>query len=119
MGWLGDGSLGGHLTGWALGVILYVGKSNSNKKYENKKTKDSQPKKLTTSTSCVLGFGLRLRNIVLGGHYRVAIALYCIFILDFKLVSFISKKLSLYSFLGTNMFLTKYDRKLFLKCTLV
>ena len=24
----------GHLTGWALGVILYVGKSNSNKKKE-------------------------------------------------------------------------------------
>ena len=31
LGWLGDGHWGGPLTGWALGVILYVGKSNSNK----------------------------------------------------------------------------------------
>lgn len=33
MGWLGDGHWGGHLTGWVLGVKLYVGKSNSNNKY--------------------------------------------------------------------------------------
>ena len=31
-GWLGDGHWGGHLMGWALGVILYVGKLNTNKK---------------------------------------------------------------------------------------
>ena len=31
-GWLGDRHWGGHLTGWALGVMLYVGKSHSNKK---------------------------------------------------------------------------------------
>ena len=30
--WMGDGHWGGHLTGWALGVILYVGKLNTNKK---------------------------------------------------------------------------------------
>ena len=33
MGCLGDGHWVGHLMGWALGVMLYVGKSNSNKKY--------------------------------------------------------------------------------------
>ena len=32
LGWMGDGHWGGHLTGWALGVMLYVGRSNSNKK---------------------------------------------------------------------------------------
>ena len=32
LGWLGDGHWGGHLAGWALGVMLYVGKLNSNKK---------------------------------------------------------------------------------------
>ena len=32
LGWLGDGHWGGPWTGWALGVMLYVGKSNSNKK---------------------------------------------------------------------------------------
>ena len=31
LGWLGDGHWGGHLTEWALGVILYVGKSDTNK----------------------------------------------------------------------------------------
>ena len=31
MGWLGDGHWGGHLIGWALGYMLYVGKLNSNK----------------------------------------------------------------------------------------
>ena len=31
-GWLGDRHWGGHLMGWALGVILYVGKLNTNKK---------------------------------------------------------------------------------------
>ena len=31
-GWLGDRHWGGHLTGWALGVILYVDKLSSNKK---------------------------------------------------------------------------------------
>ena len=31
-GWLGDGHWGGHLTGWALGVILYVDKLSTNKK---------------------------------------------------------------------------------------
>ena len=31
-GWLGEGHWGGHLMGWALGVILYVGKLNTNKK---------------------------------------------------------------------------------------
>ena len=31
-GWLGDGHWGGHLMGWALGVILYVGKLKTNKK---------------------------------------------------------------------------------------
>ena len=36
MGCLGDRHWGGHLTGWTLGVILYVGKSNSNKKYTKK-----------------------------------------------------------------------------------
>ena len=36
-GWLGDGNWGGHLAGWALGVILYVGKSNSNKNLYRKK----------------------------------------------------------------------------------
>ena len=30
-GWMGDGHWGGHLTGWALGVMLYVGKLNPNK----------------------------------------------------------------------------------------
>ena len=35
LGWLGDGHWGGHLTGWALGVMLYVGKLNSNKKKRN------------------------------------------------------------------------------------
>ena len=38
-GWVGDGHWGGHLTGWALGVILYVGKLNSNKNYFIKKRK--------------------------------------------------------------------------------
>ena len=38
MGWLGDGHWGGHLMGWAQGVMLYVGKSNSNKKLYKKKT---------------------------------------------------------------------------------
>ena len=32
VGVTGDGHWGGHLTGRALGVILYVGKLNSNKK---------------------------------------------------------------------------------------
>ena len=32
VGWMGDGHWGGHLMGWALGVILYVGKLNTNKK---------------------------------------------------------------------------------------
>ena len=32
-GWVGDGHWGGYLTGWALGVILYVGKLNTNKNY--------------------------------------------------------------------------------------
>ena len=32
LGYLGDGHWGGHLAGWALGVMLYVGKLNSNKK---------------------------------------------------------------------------------------
>ena len=32
LGWLGNGHWGGHLAGWALGVKLYVGKMNSNKK---------------------------------------------------------------------------------------
>ena len=32
LGWLCDGHWGGHLAGWALGVMLYVGKLNSNKK---------------------------------------------------------------------------------------
>ena len=36
---VGDGHWGGHWMGWALGVILYVGKSNSNKKYVRKKKK--------------------------------------------------------------------------------
>ena len=31
-GWLSDGHWGGHLMGWTLGVILYVGKLNTNKK---------------------------------------------------------------------------------------
>ena len=31
-GWLGDGHWGGHLTRWALGVILCVGKLNTNEK---------------------------------------------------------------------------------------
>ena len=31
-GWMGDGHWGGHSMGWALGVILYVGKLNTNKK---------------------------------------------------------------------------------------
>ena len=30
-GWLGDGHRDGELTGWALGVMLYVGKLNTNK----------------------------------------------------------------------------------------
>ena len=37
LGWLGDGHWGGHLAGWALGVMLYVGKLNSNKKKLEKK----------------------------------------------------------------------------------
>ena len=37
MGWLGDGHWAGHVTGWALRVMLYVGKSNSNKKKYKKK----------------------------------------------------------------------------------
>ena len=38
MGWLGDRHWGGwhSRTGWALGVMLYVGKLNSNKKINNK-----------------------------------------------------------------------------------
>ena len=32
LGWLGDRHWGGHLMGCALGVMLYVGKLNSNKK---------------------------------------------------------------------------------------
>ena len=32
LGWLGDRHWGGHLTGWAPGVILHVGKLNTNKK---------------------------------------------------------------------------------------
>ena len=31
LGWLGDGHWGGHLAGWALGIMLNVGKLNSNK----------------------------------------------------------------------------------------
>ena len=31
-GWMGDRHWGGHLTEWTLGVILYVGKLNTNKK---------------------------------------------------------------------------------------
>ena len=34
LGWLGDGHWGGHLMGWTLGVMLCVGKLNSNKKNE-------------------------------------------------------------------------------------
>ena len=30
MGWLGNGHWGGHLMGWTLGVILYIGKLNLN-----------------------------------------------------------------------------------------
>ena len=32
--WLGDQHWGRHLAGWALGVMLYVGKLNSNKQKE-------------------------------------------------------------------------------------
>ena len=38
MGWLGDRHWGGHLMGWALGIILYVGKSNSNDKIYKKES---------------------------------------------------------------------------------
>ena len=43
MVWKGDGHWGGHLMGWALGVILYVGKSNSNKKIYKKKWYEKLP----------------------------------------------------------------------------
>ena len=42
MGWLGDSHWGGHLMGWALGVMLYVGKFNSNKKKEKEKEKEKE-----------------------------------------------------------------------------
>ena len=52
LGWLGDGHWGEHLKGWALGVMLYVGKSNSNKKYTknliNLKYSLSKNKKIKT-----------------------------------------------------------------------
>ena len=35
LGWLGDGHWGEHLAGWALGVMLYAGKLNSNKNNKN------------------------------------------------------------------------------------
>ena len=45
-GWLGDGQWGGHLMGWALGVILYVGKLNTNKnKFIYKKKRKEKEKK--------------------------------------------------------------------------
>ena len=37
LGWLGNRHWGRHLMGWALGVILYAGKSNPNKKIYKKK----------------------------------------------------------------------------------
>ena len=37
LGWLGDGHWRGHLMGWTLGVILYVGNLSSNKKNIQKK----------------------------------------------------------------------------------
>ena len=37
LGWLGDGHWGGHLAGWALGIILFVSKSNCNKNIQKKK----------------------------------------------------------------------------------
>ena len=36
--WLSDGHWGGHLAGWALGVMLYVGKLNSNLKKSKGRT---------------------------------------------------------------------------------
>ena len=43
MGWLGDRHWGGHLMGWALGAILYVGKLNTNKnKFIIKKQKKNK-----------------------------------------------------------------------------
>ena len=36
IGWLSDKHWGAHLMGWPLNVKLYVGKSNSNKKYTKK-----------------------------------------------------------------------------------
>ena len=36
-GWVGNGHRGGYLTGWELGIILYVGKLNTNKNYFIKK----------------------------------------------------------------------------------
>ena len=41
LGWLGDGHWGGHLVWWALGVMLYVGKLNSN---YNKKDEEALEK---------------------------------------------------------------------------
>ena len=44
---MGDRHWGGHLMGWALGVILYVGKLNTNKNkliIKNKKIKTVQGK---------------------------------------------------------------------------
>ena len=39
LGWLGDGHWTGHLMQRAVGVTLYVGKLNSNKKYTKKESK--------------------------------------------------------------------------------
>ena len=36
LGWVGYGHWGSHLAGWALGVMVYVNKLNSNKKITNK-----------------------------------------------------------------------------------
>ena len=45
VGWLGDRHWEGHVMGWALGVTLYVGKSNFNKNKCKKNRKEKIKKK--------------------------------------------------------------------------
>ena len=56
LGWLNDGHWGGHLAGWALGVTLYVGKLNSNKKILKENSLKHCPEITCHSSECMNGF---------------------------------------------------------------
>ena len=72
MRWLGDGHWRGHLMGWALGVILlYVSKSNSNKRIY-KKNPQINPRSVSSYQLRERCGELRARTELWGEVYRTA-----------------------------------------------